>query len=158
MTHLTALLTTIKTSSWKFLSPILLLLAPVKFVIILVGLCILIDTAFGIWSAKKTGKKITSSRFSAVIGKMFIYQAVVLLFFGIDVIILGDFIKLFIGIPYTLTKIVATVLIVNEGLSVDEKLKNVNPGKGIWYFVKRMLGVAKKLKREAEDLGMTNEK
>jgi len=158
MTHLTTLFTTFKASSWKFILPIITLLAPVKWVVILVGLFILLDTAFGIWSARKTGKKITSARFSTVIGKMLVYQAVVLLFFGIDVVILGDFIKLFIGIPYTLTKSVATILIVNEGFSIDEKLKNVNPERGIWYYVKRTLGLAKKLKREAEDLGITDEK
>lgn len=158
MTHLITLFTSIKTSSWKFLVPILGLLAPVKWIILLIGLFIILDTGFGIWAAKKTGKKITSTRFSSVISKMFIYQAVVLLLFGIDVVILGDFIKLFIGIPYVITKAAALIIIVNEGYSIDEKLKNVNPGKGLWFYVKRMLGLAKKLKREAEDLEITDKK
>lgn len=149
MQHLTTLLTSIKASSWKFLLPLLTLLAPVKWVVLLVGIFIILDTAFGVWSAKKTGKKISSSRFSAVIGKMFVYQATVLLLFGIDVVILGDFVKLFIGIPYVITKAAALVLIVNEGYSIDEKLKNVNPDKGIWFYIKRMLGLAKRLKKRS---------
>lgn len=57
MTHLITLFTSIKTSSWKFLVPILGLLAPVKWIILLIGLFIILDTGFGIWAAKKTGKE-----------------------------------------------------------------------------------------------------
>jgi hypothetical protein len=158
MTHLTTLFTTIKTVGWKLMLPALVFFAPVKWIILLVIIAILVDTGFGIWSSKKTGKDITSSRASAVIGKMFVYSSVILLFFGIDVVILGDFVKLIIGINYTVTKLVALVLLSVEGYSIDEKLKNVNKDKGIWYYVKRTLGLAKKLKREAEVLGVTDEK
>jgi hypothetical protein len=144
---------TIKTAGWKLLLPIFTLLLPIKWVMLLVGICIIIDTGFGLWAAKRTGKKITSSRFSSVISKMLVYQLVIITFYGIDVVILGDFVKLFIGIPLVITKLTAIVLISVEGFSVDEKLKNVNgPDKGIWFYIKRLLGVAKLIKKEAGDL------
>jgi len=151
MTHL---LTTIKTLGWKLLLPVLTFFAPVKWIILLVIIAILIDTGFGIWAARKTGKKITSAKFSAVIGKMLVYSSTILLFYGIDVVILGDFIKLFIGIQFATTKLVALVLLSVEAYSIDEKLRNVNEEKGIWYFVKRMVGIAKKFKQEKDNLGV----
>jgi hypothetical protein len=154
MTHLTTLFTTFKASSWKLLLPVLTFFAPIKWIILLVIIAILIDTGFGIWAAKKNNIDITSTKASAVIGKMLVYSATILLFFGIDVVILGDFIKLFIGIEFATTKLVALVLLSVEGYSIDEKLRNVNKEKGIWYFVKRALGIAKKFKKEKDNLGV----
>lgn len=152
MSHLINLASNIKAAGWKLLLPVFTLLLPIKWIIILVGVFIVFDTGFGIWAAKKTGKKITSSRFSSVISKMLIYQLTVITFYGIDVILLGDFVKLFIGIPLVVTKVSALILISVEGFSIDEKLKMVNPGKGIWFYIKKALGVAKLLKRETKDI------
>lgn len=152
MRHLTNLALTIKTAGLKILLPVFTLLLPIKWIMVLVGVFILIDTGFGIWSAKKTGKKITSARFSSIISKMLIYQLAVITVYGIDAILLGDFVKLFIGIPLTVTKVSAIILISVEIFSIDEKLKMVNPERGIWFYVKRVLGVAKLLKRESKDI------
>lgn len=152
MENLTNLILTVKAAGWKILLPVFTLLLPIKWVIVLVGIFILADTGFGIWAAKKTGKKITSSRFSSIISKMLIYQLTVITFYGIDVVLLGDFVKLFIGIPLVITKLTALILISVEGFSIDEKLKMVNPGKGLWFYIKKFLGIAKILKRESKEL------
>jgi hypothetical protein len=69
-----------------------------------------------------------------------------------DIYLLGEIIKLFIGIPLILTKFTAIVLISIEGFSLDETLRANNDGKGIWFYIKRVIGLAKDFKNEAGDI------
>lgn len=127
------------------------LLAPIQFILLLVGAFIAADTCFGVWAAKKQKKKITSHRFSSFIGKMLVYQAVVILAYALDVNLLGEFLLAIVSVKLLLTKLVAIALIVNECYSISEKIENVT-GKGIWFYFKQILGLAKFVKKEVEDL------
>jgi hypothetical protein len=127
------------------------LLAPIQYILLLVGAFILADTVAGVWSSKKLGKKITSNRFSSVISKMLVYNSVVILAFALDVNLLGEFLLHIVSINLLFTKVAAIALITNECYSIDEKLRNVT-GKGIWFYFKRLVGIAKTIKREAEEL------
>jgi len=146
-----ALLFTLKSKAMVVLGSIAALLAPIQWVLILVGMFIVLDTCFGIWAAKKTKKKLTSRRFSGFISKMFIYQLVVITVYALDKLLLGEFLLYFINIHLVLTKITAICLIFAEVFSINEKLIMVK-GKGFWSYFKRVIGLAKRIKSETEDL------
>jgi hypothetical protein len=147
-----SIFTSIKSNFFTYFTVVIGLLSPIKYILLLVGLSILADTIFGVYAAKKTGKKITSRRLSAFISKMLIYQTVVITMFAIDTLLLGEFLMLFISIPFVATKITALLLIINETISIDEKLRMLNPEKGLWFHFKRLIGIAKLVKKETEGL------
>lgn len=128
------------------------LLSPIKYLLILVGIFIIIDTVLGIWNAKKQKIKITSSKLSAVLSKMFVYQGIVILAYAIDTAILGGIVSLFVDTPLIITKLAALLVMINEGFSIDEKVRSLNNERGTWFYFKRALGVAKFLKKETKDL------
>jgi hypothetical protein len=68
-----------------------------------------------------------------------------------DSFILGDILLLFINIPLLITKIVTLMVIVNESYSIDEKIRSMNNEKGVWFYFKRGIGVAKILKEEVKE-------
>ena len=117
---------------------------------ILVFVFILIDTIGGIWASNQLGIEITSRRLSKFISKLLVYQTVIILAYAIDVNLLGPFILLFLSVPLAMTKIVGLGLVVNEIFSLDESLKKVNKDKGIAFYFKQLIGVAKYVKKEAE--------
>ena len=142
---------------FKFLAAIFAFFAPIKLILLLVGCFIALDTGFGVWAAKKQNFKLTSRRFSAIISKMLVYQLAVLSLYGLETIVLGDFIKLFTDIPHVTTKLGAAVLVSVEVYSIDEKLKNVNGAdRGLYFYVKRFLNISKTLKQEVQDLTQKN--
>ena len=119
---------------------------------VLVGFMIVLDTIFGIWSSKKLGKKLESRKFARFITKMLVYQCVVIVAYALDHLILGDFFLLFVSIKMVVTKAAALSLVVAELFSIDEKLKNVNAGEGLWFHFSRLLQIAKMVKKEAEEI------
>lgn len=131
------------------------LLAPIKMVMILVFVAILADTVFGIRTSKKLGIEITSRRLSKFISKLFIYQFVIIFAYAIDVNLLGEFILLFLSVPLALTKIIGLGLVVNEIYSIDESLKKLNKEKGLWFYFRQLLNLAKKIKSDVDDSGLT---
>lgn len=148
----TTLMLSIKSNAPKLAFTIFSLLAPIKWMLLLVGLFIFIDTIFGIYTAKKTGKQLTSRKLSKFISKMFVYQTVVILAYAIDKLLLGELILLFVSVPMLITKLAALALVVNETFSIDEKLKMINKEKGLWFYFKQMLGLARLVKKESGDL------
>ena len=129
-------------------------LSPIKYLLLLVGVFIIIDTALGIWNAKRQQIQITSKRLSSVLSKMFVYQGIVILAYAIDSFILGGIVSLFIDVPLFVTKIATLMVLVNEAYSIDEKIRNLNDGKGTWFYFKRSVGIAKVLKKEAKDFSL----
>lgn len=148
--ELTTLLATIKSKAYIFLGAAFGLLLPIQNILLLVGFMIIADTAFGIWCAKKTGKKLTSSKLSAFISKMLVYQLTIISFYAIDKLILGEFLLNYISVPLVVTKFVALCLVANEIMSIDEKVVKVR-GKGLWDMFKKMIGIAKYLKKEKDE-------
>ena len=143
---------TFKSHCWTFIGIIAGLLAPIKWLMLLVGFMIVTDTVFGLWSSKKLGIKLESRKLSRFITKMLVYQLVVITVYMLDKIILGELLSLVTSIPMIATKIAALALVVAELFSIDEKLKNVNAGQGLWFHFSRLLRLAKTLKKEAKEL------
>lgn len=126
-------------------------LLPIKPLLILVALFIGIDTITGIIASKREGKKITSRGLSAIISKFILYQASVLLIFALEKYLLCDFVLLFTAIPLFLTKIVATILVSIEVISVNENLER-GWGINLWHKIKIVLARAKEVKATVDEV------
>lgn len=128
------------------------LLSPIKYLLVIVGIFIVLDTALGIWNAKRQKIKITSTKLSAVLTKMFVYQGIVILAYAIDTAILGGIVSLFVSTPLLITKLAALMVLINEGYSIDEKVRSLNNEKGTWFYFSRALKLSKLLKKETKGL------
>jgi hypothetical protein len=124
---------------------------PVANLLFLVGFCILLDTVFGLWKAKKLKEKISSRRLSAIISKMMLYQITVILFFLIDKFILNSIMLQFFSVPLMLTKVIALILISIEIFSIDESYRAVHTY-GLWSAFKKAVGRAKEIKLDIDGL------
>lgn len=62
----------------EIFTAILVIFAPIKAVMITVGVLVGADLIFGIWAAKKRGEKITSARLSHSVTKALVYQMAVM--------------------------------------------------------------------------------
>ena len=149
--QLAYLILALKNSTIRIIMIISAFLAPIFGILITVGIAIVADTAMGIWKAKRLKEEITSRRFSALISKMFLYQATVILFFLIDWFILNDIILTFFTVPLMLTKIVAVTLISIEVFSMDESWTKVK-GKSLFTSFKELVARAKDIKDEIDPL------
>lgn len=147
----TTLWSIIKSNLFSFTAMICGLLAPIQPILLLVFSFIILDTFMGVWSAKKTNVKITSRRLSSFITKMLVYAGVIILTYGLDKLLLGEFLLMVVSVNLFATKVSAIALILAEIYSIDEKLVNVK-GKGIWHYFKRLIGVAKLIKKETDGL------
>ena len=126
-------------------------LMPIKPLILLVGVCISLDTFFGIYRAIKQRQKITSRALSAVISKMALYEFALILFYFIDSIILNDIAKSFTPVDLFVTKMVAAVLVSVEVLSILENIK-LATGHDFIGMAKKTLRRGKSIKNEVEDI------
>jgi hypothetical protein len=129
--------------------------APLKPLILLIGLFIFGDSIFGMIRAKKVGEELTSRRFSKIVSKMLLYQLAILSFFALDILVLGDLISLFFTIPFQflVTKIVALMLITIELQSIRENIK-IAYGVDIWDKVKNLIQRGQQIKKGIEDAGL----
>lgn len=155
MEQLTILQTRIQDHLFKLVAAFITFLSPIQGIMITVGLLILADTIFGIWKANKLGERITSRKFSQVISKMFLYQGTILLFFLIDMFIIGDILGALFSVPYLLTKVVALVLASVEVFSIDENYKAVH-GSSLWNAFKKLVARSKEISADIKDIKAGN--
>lgn len=127
-------------------------LLPVQPLLICIFICTLVDAGFGIWASKKNNVKITSKRATHTLIKLLVYGTLVIIVFILDKLILGEFLRIFSDIENFGTKVTAILIVANEIYSVDEKLRGVNEGKGLYFYFKRALSAAKKVKSEVNEL------
>ena len=123
--------------------------APIKGLLIAVGVAIALDTIFGIFKAIKIKEEINSRRMSNIVSKFVLYEASILLLFIIDKFLLGEFFKLWFQIDHFFTKIVSIILIFIEMTSIKENFEvafKVN----IWQLLKKTIQRAKYIKNEIE--------
>jgi len=126
-------------------------LLPIKPLIILVGVVIALDTFTGLWKAIKLKQKITSRKLSNVISKMILYQGAVLTIFFIEHLVLGEFVGLFVQIPFFLTKVLAIVLVGIETISMHENFETIS-GINIWKTFKKLVSRANEAKNDIVEL------
>jgi hypothetical protein len=123
--------------------------APIKGLLIAVGMAIALDTIMGIFKAIKIKEEITSRRMSNIVSKFVLYEMAILLLFIIDKFLLGEFFKLWFQIDNFFTKVVSIILIFIEMTSIKENFEiafKVN----IWNLLKKTIQRAKYIKNEIE--------
>lgn len=126
-------------------------LLPIQPLLILVGMMIILDTITGLWKAFKLKEQITSKKLSHIVSKMVLYQGTIITLFLIEKYLLGEFIGLFVQIPYFLTKMISVVLVGIEIMSMHENFEvitNIN----IWKAFKTMVKRGKEAKNDLVEL------
>jgi hypothetical protein len=109
-----------------FMKTILVFFAPIKPIILLVGLSTILDTIAGVWRAKKLKEKVSSRKArKGLIPKLVSYIVAVLLVYTTDFFIINELVSNFISIDYLATKLISLALISVEVKSIDESFKAV---------------------------------
>jgi xanthosine utilization system XapX-like protein len=117
------------------LSSFFVFLTPAIPLVILVGLFIIGDTIMGLIKSYILKEDILSRKLARLILKLIAYTSAVLLVYGLDVIILSEFIQR----DLLITKFATGVLCFIEGFSIDEKIRLINNDKGVVYYVKKAI-------------------
>lgn len=126
--------------------------APIVPLIILIGFAIMTDTVFGIIASIKNKKPIVSNKLARILTKSIIYLSLILLFYGVDVVLINAILTKKFGINLLLTKFAAVIITIVEGFSIDEKIRSFNDGKGIWFYIKKILAKGKQLTGSLKDI------
>lgn len=130
----------------KYLVPTLVsavsVFAPIKGVIVTVGIVILVDTVTGVLAARKRGEKITSAGLRRSISKALIYQTAILTGFLIEKYLIGDIIPL--------TKLLAGAIGAVESISIVENLNSLSDN-NVFKKVIELLGSINDKKKGSEE-------
>jgi membrane glycosyltransferase len=106
-------------------------LAPVKMVMITVGVLIIADLVTGIWAAQKRGERVSSAAMRRTVSKMLIYQLSVVCGFLLEIYILDGIIPV--------SKIVAGVIGMVEFKSMLENSNQI-VGQDVFVLILKKLG------------------
>ncbi len=150
-TQLLILTTKLKLYSSKLMAIILSFFLPIVGILILIAASVILDTITGIWKAKKLKQPITSRRLSAIISKILLYEATVMLFFAMDKFLLNDIVISFFSIELLTTKILALVLVSIEVISINENYKAVK-GLDLWASLKNLFARAKEVTSDFKNI------
>ena len=124
---------------------------PICGILILIFSAVLLDTITGIWKAKKTKQSVTSRKLSAIISKILLYEATVMLFYAMDKFLLNDIVISFFSIELLTTKVLALVLVSVEIISINENYKAVK-GIDLWASLKNLFARAKEVTSEFKNI------
>lgn len=124
---------------------------PICGILILIFSAVILDTITGIWKAKKTKQSVTSRKLSAIISKILLYEATVMLFYAMDKFLLNDIIISFFSIELLTTKVLALVLVSVEIISINENFKAVK-GLDLFASLKNLFARAKEVTSEFKNI------
>jgi len=150
-TQLYILTTKFKLYSTKLMAIILSFFLPIVGILILIAASVILDTITGIWKAKKLKQPITSRRLSAIISKILLYEATVMLFFAMDKFLLNDIVMQFFSIDLLTTKILALTMVSIEVISINENYKAVK-GIDLWASLKNLFARAKEVTSDFKNI------
>ena len=150
-TQLYILTTKFKLYSTKLMAIILSFFLPIVGILILIAASVILDTITGIWKAKKLKQPITSRRLSAIISKILLYEATVMLFFAMDKFLLNDIVISFFSIELLTTKVLALVLVSIEVISINENYKAIYQ-KDLWDALKNLFARAKEVTSDFKNI------
>ena len=154
-TQLYILTTKIKLYSTKLMAIILSFFLPIVCILILIAASVILDTITGIWKAKKLKQPITSRRLSAIISKILLYEATVMLFYAMDKFLLNDIVISFFSIELLTTKILALTMVSIEVISINENYKAVK-GIDLWASLKNLFARAKEVTSDFKNINEKN--
>ena len=124
---------------------------PIVGILILIAASVILDTITGIWKAKKLKQPITSRRLSAIISKILLYEATVMLFYAMDKFLLNDIVISFFSIELLTTKILALTMVSIEVISINENYKQVK-GIDLWASLKNLFARAKEVTSDFKNI------
>ena len=124
---------------------------PIVGILILIADSVILDTITGIWKAKKLKQPITSRRLSAIISKILLYEATVMLFYAMDKFLLNDIVISFFSIELLTTKVLALVLVSIEVISINENYKAIYQ-KDLWDALKNLFARAKEVTSDFKNI------
>ena len=124
---------------------------PIVGILILIAASVILDTITGIWKAKKLKQPITSRRLSAIISKILLYEATVMLFYAIDKFLLNDIVLSFFSIELLTTKVLALTMVSIEVISINENYKAVK-GIDLWASLKNLFARAKEVTSDFKNI------
>ncbi len=150
-TQLYILTTKFKLYSTKLMAIILSFFLPIVGILILIAASVILDTITGIWKAKKLKQPITSRRLSAIISKILLYEATVMLFFAMDKFLLNDIVISFFSIDLLTTKVLALVLVSIEVISINENYYAIYQ-KDLWDALKNLFARAKEVTSDFKNI------
>ena len=150
-TQLYILTTKFKLYSTKLMAIILSFFLPIVGILILIAASVILDTITGIWKAKKLKQRITSRRLSAIISKILLYEATVMLFFAMDKFLLNDIVMQFFSIELLTTKVLALTMVSIEVISINENYKAVK-GIDLWASLKNLFARAKEVTSDFKNI------
>ncbi len=150
-TQVFLLITKIKLYATKLMAIILSFFLPIVGILILIAASVILDTITGIWKSKKLKQPITSRRLSAIISKILLYEATVMLFFAMDKFLLNDIVMQFFSIDLLTTKILALTMVSIEVISINENYKQVK-GIDLWASLKNLFARAKEVTSDFKNI------
>ena len=150
-TQLYILTTKLKLYSTKLMAIILSFFLPIVGILILIAASVILDTITGIWKAKKLKQPITSRRLSAIISKILLYEATVMLFYAMDKFLLNDIVLSFFSIELLTTKVLALVLVSIEVISINENYRAIYQ-KDLWDALKNLFARAKEVTSDFKNI------
>lgn len=150
-TQLYILTTKLKLYSTKLMAIILSFFLPIVGILILIAASVILDTITGIWKAKKLKQPITSRRLSAIISKILLYEATVMLFYAMDKFLLNEIVLSFFSIELLTTKILALTMVSIEVISINENYKAVK-GIDLWASLKNLFARAKEVTSDFKNI------
>ena len=124
---------------------------PIVGILILIAASVILDTITGIWKAKKLKQPITSRRLSAIISKILLYEATVMLFYAMDKFLLNDIVISFFSIELLTTKVLALVLVSIEVISINENYRAIYQ-KDLWDALKNLFARAKEVTSDFKNI------
>lgn len=131
--------------------------APAAVIILVVFSFVFLDIITAYCRVKKqhkTNKKIrwTSRTFiTGFVPKLFLYTIPILAFYGLDFVLLNEFVKYFIPIEHLSTKLIALGFVYSELKSIDENWKIIF-GKGLFKYVTDTLNFGKQVKKKINEV------
>jgi hypothetical protein len=128
---------------------------PIVGILILIAASVILDTITGIWKSKKLKQPITSRRLSAIISKILLYEATVMLFFAMDKFLLNDIVSSFFSIELLTTKVLALTMVSIEVISINENYKAVK-GIDLWASLKNLFARAKEVTSDFKNINEKN--
>jgi hypothetical protein len=145
------LTTKLQTYSVQLMAIVSSFFMPICGILILIFSAVLLDTITGIWKAKKTNQSVTSRKLSAIISKILLYEATVMLFYAMDIFLLNDIVISFFSIELLTTKVLALVLVSVEIISINENFKAVN-GLDLFASLKNLFARAKEVTSDFKNI------
>ena len=150
-TQVLLLIAKIKLNLSKLMAIIFSFFLPIVGILILIGAAVLLDTLSGIYKARKLKQPITSRKLSAIISKILLYEATVILFYLIDYFLVNEIVYSFFSIDMLVTKVLALTLVSIEVVSINENYKAIY-GNDIWSALKNLFARAKEVTQDFKNI------